>query len=277
MPIPTDRGQPPERPDDAPLEPVRVLRPRNTDALADLIREFREQTGQPREHTGDYEVVTLPHNEAETQELPPVTDQDPFGQDPFAQDPFAQGSFGQGPLTRTSGAGHSHTSPRGGRPAARNPRPPARGGLPVPGGRAPAGRVRGLRRTAVAGAVAAAALVGFGCAFLLPGRGDAQAVQPSAPSATASAAPTPTPSAATDPDGPGTLREGAAGPDVTDLQQRLLKIPNVYDHGSTSGSYDATLTQAVARFQVWYGIRGDETGVYGDDTRLALESRTGGG
>jgi murein L,D-transpeptidase YcbB/YkuD len=64
---------------------------------------------------------------------------------------------------------------------------------------------------------------------------------------------------------------------VTDLQQRLLRVPNVYDHGSTSGRYDATLTEAVARFQLWYGVRGDETGVYGDDTRLALESRTGGG
>ncbi|MGW0584270.1 peptidoglycan-binding protein, partial [Streptomyces sp. NPDC002920] len=29
-------------------------------------------------------------------------------------------------------------------------------------------------------------------------------------------------------------------------------------------------------FQLWYGIRGDEDGVYGDDTRQALESRTGG-
>jgi peptidoglycan hydrolase-like protein with peptidoglycan-binding domain len=82
-----------------------------------------------------------------------------------------------------------------------------------------------------------------------------------------------------DPDGPGTLREGAGGPEVTELQQRLLRVPNVYDHGhgSTSGRYDATLTEAVARFQLWYGIRGDETGVYGDDTRLALESRTDGG
>jgi hypothetical protein len=31
----------------------------------------------------------------------------------------------------------------------------------------------------------------------------------------------------------------------------------------------------VARFQLWYGIRGDESGVYGDDTRRDLESRTG--
>jgi hypothetical protein len=250
MPTPTDRGQPPERDDGPPLEPVRVLRPRNTDALAELFREFREQTGAYREHDEGYETVALPASgprvEEETEELPPVTD------------------------TRRPAHGSVHPHP-GSRPRSR---PGPVHGYPAPAVE-PVGRVRGLRRTTVAGAVAAAALVGFGGAMLLPDRSDAGAAQPSAPSATASASAAPTTSA--DPDGPGTLREGAAGPEVTDLQQRLLRIPNVYDHGSTSGSYDATLTEAVARFQVWYGIRGDETGVYGDDTRLALESRTGGG
>jgi murein L,D-transpeptidase YcbB/YkuD len=61
---------------------------------------------------------------------------------------------------------------------------------------------------------------------------------------------------------------------VSDLQERLLRIPNVYEGGTASGVYDATLTAAVARFQLWYGIRGDETGVYGNDTRTDLESRT---
>ncbi|MGV9408086.1 peptidoglycan-binding protein, partial [Streptomyces sp. NPDC003667] len=73
---------------------------------------------------------------------------------------------------------------------------------------------------------------------------------------------------------PGTLRQGDTGPEVTELQQRLLRVPDVYRDGSTSGTYDAPLTEAVARFQLWYGISGDETGVYGDDTRRALESRT---
>ncbi|MBC2905553.1 peptidoglycan-binding protein [Streptomyces sp. PSKA01] len=63
-------------------------------------------------------------------------------------------------------------------------------------------------------------------------------------------------------------------PAAIDQTQRLLGVPDVYVPGSTSGRYDATLTEAVARFQLWYGISGDETGVYGDDTRLALESRT---
>ncbi|MER5209730.1 peptidoglycan-binding domain-containing protein [Streptomyces sp. NPDC002838] len=219
MPMPPDREQSHDGP---PLEPVRVLRPRRTDALAELIREFQEGTGR-------YDSVALPGPpsgaEDRTQELPPVAD-------------------------------HTPLAPSG----------------------APRGRVPGLRRFTVAAAVATAALVGFGCAFLLTDRSDGTSAQASGP--TPSAEPTPTastspPSGATDPDGPGTLREGDSGPEVTDLQQRLRRIPNVYDDGSTSGSYDTVLTEAVARFQLWYGIRGDETGVYGNDTRLALESRTG--
>ncbi|CAM5640206.1 hypothetical protein SALBM311S_11799 [Streptomyces alboniger] len=261
MPTPPDQGSPPDSP---PLEPIRALRPRRTDALAELLKEYREQNGiydrepngahgrepnsayerQPsRAHQPEqnrvYEAVALvkasPHAEEETQELPPVA-----------------------PVRR------------------RAPR------------EAPRERPRHLRRTAVVGAVAAAAVVGFGCAFLLPGRGDATAAPPPSPPAPTSAAPTsaaptaaaPAPPASagvTDPDGAGTLREGADGPEVTDLQQRLLRIPDVYTDGSTSGRYDATLTEAVARFQLWYGIRGDETGVYGDDTRRDLESRTNGG
>ncbi|MEV0638244.1 peptidoglycan-binding domain-containing protein [Streptomyces sp. NPDC050619] len=218
MPTPPDRGQPHEGP---PIEPIRVLRPRRTDALAELIREYRESSGH-------YEPVALPKPprgaEAQTQELPPVFDDE--------------------------------------RPAARGDR---------------SGRGPGPRRATVVAAVAAAGLVGFGCAFLLPGDSDERAAPAPGPAATAPAAPTPTASGATDPDGPGTLREGATGPEVTDLQQRLLRIPNVYDNGATSGRYDADLTAAVARFQLWYGIRGDENGVYGNDTRLDLESRTGGG
>ncbi|MES5820415.1 peptidoglycan-binding domain-containing protein [Streptomyces sp. RG80] len=209
MPIgPPERGQ---RQDPLPLEPIRVLRPRRTDALAELFRE-------PPQDSRGYESVVMPRrlsDEDETQELPPV---------------------------------------------------------PAHYGRSPFGFGSGLRRAAVVVGVSAAALVGFGCALLLPGRGDATAASPPAPSA--SPTPTATPSAA-DPDGPGTLREGDSGPEVTDLQQRLLRIPDVYDNGSTGGTYDAVLTEAVARFQLWYGIRGDETGVYGDDTRADLESRTG--
>ncbi|WDV56410.1 peptidoglycan-binding domain-containing protein [Streptomyces coeruleorubidus] len=218
----------PRQPHDGPaLEPIRVLRPRRTDALAELMREYREEIGSApagNEPGGygprGYESVALPWptgSEDLTQELPP--------------------------LTRENGDGR-------------------------------AGPGSALRRTAVAVAVVAAAALGFGgAALVLPGGNTADKAVPAPRPTTSAAAPAPTPPAA-DPDGPGTLREGATGPEVTELQERLLRIPDVYRDGSTSGRYDPTLTAAVARFQLWYGIRGDETGVYGNDTRLALESRT---
>ncbi|MEW2611370.1 peptidoglycan-binding domain-containing protein [Streptomyces sp. NPDC047880] len=217
------------------LEPIRVLRPRRTDALAELMREFRQETGR---EPGGYESVALAAapagSEASTQELPPVARE----------------------TRRRTDA--------------------------VPPG-------AGLRRAAVAVAVLAAAVLGFGGALLLRGEpGDDSAAPAPAPPRPSASAPDPatdppsTPSgppatAPADPDGAGTLREGASGPEVTELQQRLLRIPDVYRDGSTSGRYDPTLTAAVARFQLWYGIRGDETGVYGNDTRAALESRTPAG
>ncbi|MFF4504468.1 peptidoglycan-binding protein [Streptomyces sp. NPDC001401] len=217
MPTPPASGSPQDRP---PLEPIVVLRPRRTDALAELFREMEQGTG-------DLESVAVPDprswDEGETQELPPVRTDDPGS-------PRRGDRFGFGP---------------------------------------------GLRRAAVTIAVAAAALVGFGGALLLHGRSGEAAAEVPRPSA--SAEPTASAAAASDPDGSGTLREGDSGPAVTDLQERLLRIPNVYDNGSTGGSYDATLKAAVARFQLWYGIRGDETGVYGNDTRVALESRTASG
>ncbi|MEW2514357.1 peptidoglycan-binding domain-containing protein [Streptomyces sp. NPDC046870] len=216
MPTPPD----PEQPQPGPvLEPVRVVRLRRFDALAELMREMR-----PPGPVG---------HEDDTRELPPVP----------------------APVSRAPGA-------------------------------------PGPRRAAVAAAVVAAALVGFGCALLLPGRQQAAATArpapavttappataPGGPSAPASAPAGPaTAATAPDPDGPGTLRQGDTGPEVAELQRRLLRVPDVYRDGSTSGTYDTTLTEAVARFQLWYGVSGDETGVYGNDTRRALESRTGFG
>lgn len=205
-----------------PLEPARVLRPRRTDALADLFREPGRDAGGT-EGSAEYEPVPLPTpprgSEDDTQELPPIP-----------ADHVAPGSAGRS--TRT------------------------------------------LPRATLAFAVTAAALIGFGGALVLPDAKDDTPVRSATPPPPAAAAPNPTVSAAPDPDGPGTLREGDTGPEVTELQQRLLNVPDVYVPGSTGGRYDATLTEAVARFQLWYGIRGDETGVYGNDTRLALESRT---
>ncbi|MFJ6573854.1 peptidoglycan-binding protein [Streptomyces sp. NPDC091292] len=136
------------------------------------------------------------------------------------------------------------------------------------------------RRAVIAVAVAVPALVALGIVLLLTldSGGTTDRATPSAPSAEREPPAARTSPTDADPDGPGTLREGDTGPAVTDLQKRLRRIPDVYDPGApVTGSYDAPLTDAVARFQLWYGVRGDETGVYGDDTRLALESRTEGG
>ncbi|MEU6808044.1 peptidoglycan-binding protein [Streptomyces sp. NPDC046831] len=74
--------------------------------------------------------------------------------------------------------------------------------------------------------------------------------------------------------GTGLLRQGDTGHGVYELQVRLLQIPHVYDGGAVNGRFDAGVRQAVARFQNAYGIHGDETGVYGDNTRHALMLRT---
>ncbi|MET8021202.1 peptidoglycan-binding domain-containing protein [Streptomyces decoyicus] len=74
--------------------------------------------------------------------------------------------------------------------------------------------------------------------------------------------------------GTGVLRQGDSGHGVYELQVRLLQIPNVYEGGAIDGRYDADVHAAVARFQKWYGVRGDETGIYGDQTRRALMLRT---
>ena len=250
MPTPPD----PEQPHPGPvLEPVRVLRPRRFDALAELMREMHPEP--PPNGPGPHGPG--PHS--------PV----PSGRQAYESFETAPGPGGTAPGAPRTAEDETQELP------------------PVPAAPRPGGPSAGRRRAAVALAVGAAALVGFGCALLLPARqGATAAPRPSQPAASAPASPAPaspapvspapaapggTPSA--DPDGPGTLRQGDTGPEVSELQQRLLRVPDVYRDGSTSGTYDAVLTEAVARFQLWYGISGDETGVYGDDTRRALESR----
>ncbi|KFF98560.1 hypothetical protein IQ62_24155 [Streptomyces scabiei] len=263
MSKPPEPGRTAKRPT---IEPTYVMRRRRTEALAELLREFEQFKGTTAPDD-EYETVAvpptavptppptpppapapvpeakpaperiLPRTEYETEELPPVM----VGED-----------FGSDAVTR----GERRQQSRRRRQA--------------PGGGS------GLKRAAVVVGIGAAALIGFGAALLLPGgdtEKEARTVTPTpTPSAPATSAPAGNDGA--DPDGPGTLREGDSGPQVAELQQRLLRIPNVYDNGSTSGQYDGVLKEAVARFQLWYGIRGDETGVYGNDTRQDLESRT---
>jgi hypothetical protein len=270
------------------------MRRRRTEALADLIREYREsrdgregedgRTGRADRsgwvdrsagggtdaesgYEAEYEAVCLdgprhgevPVTDLVTEEMPPVTA--PLR--PPGAGPLPGMNRGAGPAPGAA----ARTSPRG---RARRSRA-ARG--------ADREREEGLttRRAAVVIGVTAAALVGFGAALVVPGIGGPAAAQradtPAAPPATGAAS-SPVDASGTDPDGAGTLREGDSGPAVSELQRRLLRIPDVYRDGATDGRYDAVLRAAVARFQLWYGIRGDESGVYGDDTRRDLESRT---
>ncbi|MFI2188025.1 peptidoglycan-binding protein [Streptomyces sioyaensis] len=84
--------------------------------------------------------------------------------------------------------------------------------------------------------------------------------------------PSPAPSAP--PTGPLVLREGAAGPEVAELQERLRQL-GLFP-GAADGRYDAEVRAAVSRYQRQYGLTGDPDGVYGAGTRASLESRTSG-
>ncbi|UCM87638.1 peptidoglycan-binding domain-containing protein [Streptomyces marincola] len=69
------------------------------------------------------------------------------------------------------------------------------------------------------------------------------------------------------------LGAGDEGPEVAELQRRLLQLNWLY-HGEAHGRYDEQTAAAVARFQVAYGVRGDPEGLYGPQTRRALEQHT---
>ncbi|MFC9912468.1 peptidoglycan-binding protein [Streptomyces sp. NPDC127197] len=135
------------------------------------------------------------------------------------------------------------------------------------------GRFINRRRTRVAGALGLGTVSGLiiGAALL-----DNEHTAPAEPPASMEQPDRPLPGSSALPQIPGTgvLRETDSGHGVYELQVRLLQIPNIYDGGAVDGRYDAEVRQAVARFQKWYGIHGDESGVYGDDTRHALMLRT---
>jgi hypothetical protein len=68
------------------------------------------------------------------------------------------------------------------------------------------------------------------------------------------------------------LQLGDNGPAVADLQRRLALVW-VY-HRRADGDFDRDVAEAVATFQVWYGVTGDPSGVYGPPTRSVLERQT---
>ncbi|MEV8312687.1 peptidoglycan-binding domain-containing protein [Streptomyces sp. NPDC059900] len=70
----------------------------------------------------------------------------------------------------------------------------------------------------------------------------------------------------------GVLSQGDRGPEVAELQGRLQQMYLYMDE--TDGTYDAGVTDAVARYQFARGMQKDERGVYGEETRAALEAET---
>ncbi|MGW8632337.1 peptidoglycan-binding domain-containing protein [Streptomyces sp. NPDC055793] len=70
----------------------------------------------------------------------------------------------------------------------------------------------------------------------------------------------------------GSLRRGDRGPEVVELQQRLAQL-YLYT-GDIDGSYNRRVEDSVRTYQWARGIRSDDLGVYGPDTRRQLESET---
>ncbi|MDV9202885.1 peptidoglycan-binding domain-containing protein, partial [Streptomyces sp. Wh19] len=70
------------------------------------------------------------------------------------------------------------------------------------------------------------------------------------------------------------LRPGDQGPAVAELQRRLEEIW-LY-RGRDDGDYSNQVEHAVSVYQSYKAIEGDPPGVYGPETRRALEAETPG-
>lgn len=92
------------------------------------------------------------------------------------------------------------------------------------------------------------------------------------PGPTASDGPTSAPSDPPGPTGPPALREGDNGPEVAELQKRLSQL--LLYIGVADGDYDGGVRRVVSSYQDQHDIAGDPDGVYGENTRRDLESRT---
>lgn len=84
--------------------------------------------------------------------------------------------------------------------------------------------------------------------------------------------PTTDPPKSPEPTGPPVLREGDSGAEVIELQKRLTQL--LIFIGAADGEYDDGVKDAVASYQERFDIKGDPEGVYGENTRRDLESRT---
>ncbi|WP_413809837.1 peptidoglycan-binding domain-containing protein [Streptomyces sp. OE57] len=92
------------------------------------------------------------------------------------------------------------------------------------------------------------------------------------PEPSASDGPTSAPSDTPEPPGPPVLREGDSGAEVVELQKRLTQLLQYI--GVADGKYDEGLRRIVSSYQDQHDITGDPDGVYGENTRRDLESRT---
>jgi peptidoglycan hydrolase-like protein with peptidoglycan-binding domain len=68
------------------------------------------------------------------------------------------------------------------------------------------------------------------------------------------------------------LRRGDSGAEVTELQLRLKQL-YLYA-GDADGDFDGTLEDSLRAFQWTRGLGKDPKGVYGAETRTALERET---
>ncbi|MFE8007822.1 peptidoglycan-binding protein [Streptomyces sp. NPDC057418] len=93
------------------------------------------------------------------------------------------------------------------------------------------------------------------------------------PSAAATGAPSESAAPPAQLTGP-TLRRGDQGPEVAELQRRLQE--KWLYHERDNGNFSDRVERAVREFQNWVSVRTDPPGVYGPETRRALEAQTTG-
>jgi hypothetical protein len=165
----------------------------------------------------------------------------------------ASGAFtsGSAPSQTVSAADDSALPAPSGSAVPRSAAPsPENGGAHATGSPSPSSAASGTASTSATAPASASA--------------KASAAAPSAPTITASSAARPV-------SGARVLSTGSHGGQVKDLQRRLTQL-NLYT-GPVDGSYSTDVADAVHRYQVARGID-EDAGVYGPETRAALESET---
>ncbi|MFF3352394.1 peptidoglycan-binding protein [Streptomyces sp. NPDC002917] len=106
-----------------------------------------------------------------------------------------------------------------------------------------------------------------------PSAGSSHPAAPSAPSSAEESAGTSSAPSISKPHGR-TLQRGDHGPAVAELQRRLQEVW-LY-RGPDDGDYTGQVEHAVSVYQSYKSIEGDPAGVYGPNTRRALEAETTG-